>query len=341
MALLRGSDVGDPGGLFTAPIIPAIEFLRQYSDLAGSFAVGARHDAGATLLDAAFADFGASHDFLPGATARFYESNPRSAGIPSSDGIANTDGGPPVPRAPFLIRVAIELSTGENLPPSPRSFFQGRSAIATDIQEVSALATGALSSVSQEGRATGIMSTPDLRALAFPGANRGWADASQASGYFGGASLSLGSSTGPMFGALAWSETPSGAGLLTATPGADPEDVVTSAELEVLDDTALIAISPEGARQEWPASVPQVATLLTEGVSLGVTALERAVRALAEPMLDAGGAPHDVLYWMGVSSWLVAAALAGETVRRRLPQFQTTVPSLFGGPQDPLGGDHA
>jgi hypothetical protein len=214
-------------------------------------------------------------------------------------------------------------------------------ALATDVQDVTAIATGALSTVNPDVRAIGVVQTMDSRTLSISGANRGWADLSQGVGNFARAGLSLGSSLGPTVGVLAWTNSPSATTLLTASPGWDPEDVVTSAELEVLDDATLTAVSPNGIRQEWLASAPQVATLLTEGVSLGVTVLERAVGALAEPMLDAASAPHNVLYWVGVSSWVAAAALAGETLRRRFPQLQTSTLSLFGGSPDSLGGDSA
>jgi hypothetical protein len=340
MALLRGGDVGDPGRQFSVPLVPATEILPQYSDLAGSFSLGAKHDAGTAALDSAFADFGASHDFLPGGAFRFYESNPRSDWIPLSGGSA-TGESPPYFRPAFLMRLSTGASAEETPSLSFQVSFQVRSTIAADVQEVTALATGALSPGIQEGRAPGAVSTTGLRAPASPGVNRGWGDASQGSGNFGRASFLLGSSPGPAVGVLAWSDTSSGASQWTATPGVEPEDVVASAELEVVDDSTLTDVSPDGVRQEWLASAPQVATLLTEGVTLGVTTLERAVRALAEPMLDAGSAPHGVLYWVGVSSWLAAAALACESVRRRCPQLQTSAPSLLGGPPDPLGGDGA
>ena len=72
---------------------------------------------------------------------------------------------------------------------------------------------------------------------------------------------------------------------------------------------------------------------------MGVTALELGVRALAEPILDAGAPPHNVLYWVGISSSLLAGALACEAVRRRFPQFQIYELCVFGGPPDPLRGD--
>jgi hypothetical protein len=72
---------------------------------------------------------------------------------------------------------------------------------------------------------------------------------------------------------------------------------------------------------------------------MGVTALEVGVRALAEPILDAASSPHNVLYWVGISSSLLAGALACETVRRRFPQFQTYELCVFGGAPDPLPRD--
>jgi hypothetical protein len=337
MSLLRGSDGGDPGRQFAAPLIPAMEFLPHYSDLAGGFSVGARQGPGFAAMDAAFADFGAAHDFLLSAP-KFYESNVRSDLFPLSGGLDNVDGSPPISRASFLIRISTGPSAEDGSLPGFRVAFQTRAAaITTDIQDVTALPTGALSTVNPpDGRTIGVVSMTDLRALAFSGANRGWVDVSQVAGNFARTSLSLGASLGPTIGVLAWTNAPSGTSLLTASPGFDPEDVVASAELEVLDDASLTAVSPDGARREWLASAPQVATLLTEGVTLGVTALERAVGALAEPMLDAASAPHDVLYWVGVSSWVAAAALAAETVRRRFPQLQTSAPSLFGGSPDSL-----
>jgi hypothetical protein len=67
-------------------------------------------------------------------------------------------------------------------------------------------------------------------------------------------------------------------------------------------------------------TLPRAEGLLTQGVRLGVAALGDAAGALAEPLLAAEGASADVLYWLGLSSWLLAAALAGEGARRYLRQ---------------------
>jgi hypothetical protein len=71
---------------------------------------------------------------------------------------------------------------------------------------------------------------------------------------------------------------------------------------------------------EAPAPLPQAAGLLTEGVTLGATALERAVEALTEPLGSVDSGSAGALYWLGCSSWLVAAALACEAARRTLPR---------------------
>jgi len=230
----------------------------------------------------------------------------------------------------------MDIPAEEALSVASRAPVDVRTAVVSDVPDVPALVTGALPTGKQDGRAIGVVSPTDLRMPAFPGANR-WVDATQGVVSFTVAGLSLGSSLGQAVGVLAWSDSPSAASVWTATPALDPEDLATSAELELSDDAALIPDSADSLRAEWAASVPQVASLLTEGVTVGVTAIERAVLTLAEPILDAGSASHDVLYWVGVSTWFVAVALAGETLRRRFPQFQTSAPSLFGGPPDPLG----
>jgi hypothetical protein len=87
----------------------------------------------------------------------------------------------------------------------------------------------------------------------------------------------------------------------------------------------------EGAPDAGPAPLPLAAGLLTDGVRLGVTALERAVDALTEPLgrPEAGGA--DVLYWVGCSSWVVAAALACEAARRCLRRHRAGEPPRLPG----------
>jgi hypothetical protein len=67
-------------------------------------------------------------------------------------------------------------------------------------------------------------------------------------------------------------------------------------------------------------TLPRVEGLLTQGVTFGVAALERAARALTEPMQIAERGYADVLYWLGCSSWVLAAALACEGLRRCLPR---------------------
>ncbi|MCI0460532.1 MAG: hypothetical protein L0Z62_26560 [Gemmataceae bacterium] len=89
----------------------------------------------------------------------------------------------------------------------------------------------------------------------------------------------------------------------------------------------------EKVSQTEPASAPQGASLLTEGVTWGATALERAVQALVEPMLDVEGKPN-TLYWLGVSSGIVAAALACEGVRRRFGHPATQEPAFAVGSSD-------
>jgi hypothetical protein len=332
-SLLLGNDLRNSEPQLSAPATPT-EILPRYTNLTGNFEMGARH--GTVALDAVFANLGASHDFLSGGAIRLYESNPHTAWVSSSDGIPNADEGLPYSRVLFLVRVMMDPTAEETLSVSSRSPSEVRTAAVSDVQDVLALGTGALPTGNSEGRAIGVVSRNDLRMPAFPGPNRGWVDSTQGFANFTVPGLSLGSSPGQTVGVLAWSDSPSAVSVWTATPDLDPEDVVTTAEFEV-DDAASIPVSVDGVRTEWPAPVPQVASLLTEGVTVGVTAIERAVLTLAEPILDAGDAPHEVLYWLGVTSWVVAAALAGETLRRRYPQFQTSVPSLFGGPPDPLG----
>ena len=72
---------------------------------------------------------------------------------------------------------------------------------------------------------------------------------------------------------------------------------------------------------------PQGASLLTAGMTLDIARLERAIQALVAPMVEEGS--KDLFYWLGLSSWLVAAALACEAARRRLGQRPPPSPTLL------------
>jgi hypothetical protein len=89
--------------------------------------------------------------------------------------------------------------------------------------------------------------------------------------------------------------------------------------------------SADSERPAAAAPLPRAIELLAEGVTLGATALERAVQALAEPLDPAGGGLSGVLPWLGLSSWVVAAVLAGEAARRSLTRRAAPAPALPGG----------
>jgi hypothetical protein len=102
------------------------------------------------------------------------------------------------------------------------------------------------------------------------------------------------------------------------TTGADRDPAESLGGPESPENGGQLPGSRDGATADTDtAALPQVAGLLTEGVSLGVATLECAAGVLTEPLLttDAGA-----LYWLGCSSWLLAAALACEGVRRCLPR---------------------
>jgi hypothetical protein len=63
--------------------------------------------------------------------------------------------------------------------------------------------------------------------------------------------------------------------------------------------------------------VPEAAGVLSGAVSFSLTALERAVRELTQPEADVSRSGAAILYWLGLSSWLLGGAVAYEVVRRR------------------------
>jgi hypothetical protein len=85
-----------------------------------------------------------------------------------------------------------------------------------------------------------------------------------------------------------------------------------------------------------PALAPQAAGLLTDAVFSGLATLERAVQNLTEPVAGAAPSGAALLYWLGLSSWLVAGVLAWEAFRRCRV---APAPALLGGepdlPEDP------
>jgi hypothetical protein len=144
---------------------------------------------------------------------------------------------------------------------------------------------------------------------------------------------------GSAFGASAGSGTlvaaaavvrPSGTDVALAAPALVHGHVEGPAEP---DSPGNVALPPGNHDERAPdaelVALPRLEGLITEGVQLGTSALERAARALAEPMLSADAASAGVLYWLGFSSWLLAAALAGEGARRCLlrgPQNSASPP---------------
>jgi hypothetical protein len=65
------------------------------------------------------------------------------------------------------------------------------------------------------------------------------------------------------------------------------------------------------------ASSPESAGLLTAGLPGDLAALERAIRALAGPPSEAGARGWVLLRWLGLSTWLLGAALAYALARGR------------------------
>jgi hypothetical protein len=90
-----------------------------------------------------------------------------------------------------------------------------------------------------------------------------------------------------------------------------------------------------GPRAEPPPS-PLRAGLLTEGVTIDLAALGRAISGLVEPTQDGRGGASGTLAWLGLSSWLVAAALACEGARRAWARRAAANPALALRPHDPL-----
>jgi hypothetical protein len=88
-----------------------------------------------------------------------------------------------------------------------------------------------------------------------------------------------------------------------------------------------------------PLPFPQGAGLLTECVTLDITDPKGSVQALVTPMLEVRG--KDPLYWLGVASWLLAAALACEAARRRFRHPLTNLPFLPLLPSNCLPKEHS
>ena len=330
-ASLKQSESSDSGGQF----VPAIEFPLSGSDRGAIFSVGAVDAVNNAALDAAFTNFGERPDLLSLLDIRLYGIRSRDFSPSGSEFANNAEEGPTFVRDFFLMRAETALSAEGSSSPLARAYFGARGAMASDFQELAAFTSGTVSMGTQEGR----IPVVELKTFVFVGTSRGWIDSSQGLSNFGWQGLSLGSSAGPTAGTLASFNVAYRGSPFLATVDWAPADVVTSDDPELPEDTSLALASLNTIRQEWSTWAPQVAPLLTEGVSMGVTALELGMRALAEPILDATGPPHNVLYWVGISSWLLAGALACEAVRRRLPQLQTYELSVFGGPPDPLRGD--
>jgi hypothetical protein len=110
---------------------------------------------------------------------------------------------------------------------------------------------------------------------------------------------------------LALPRSPGGGG------AAGGDDVASPGPSEPPKYGAMLPGGPgESAADTRAIALPPPKGLLVEGVTVGAAAAERAVQALAEPILAAGDGPADLLYWAGLSSWVAAAALACEGARR-------------------------
>ncbi|HEX5271363.1 MAG TPA: hypothetical protein VFW33_12780 [Gemmataceae bacterium] len=82
--------------------------------------------------------------------------------------------------------------------------------------------------------------------------------------------------------------------------------------------------------QALAASLPLAQGLLAEGATVAVGAVERAVEALTDPLRAVEGGSAGLLYWVGCSSWVAAAALACEGARRAWRRR----PALAAAPSD-------
>jgi hypothetical protein len=93
-------------------------------------------------------------------------------------------------------------------------------------------------------------------------------------------------------------------------PGPSPEERTDGAE-------RVLHPGPKTSEGEEFVATPEAAGLLANALSVGLTAVERAVRDLTEPQAEAYRSGAAILYWFGLSSWLLGGALAYEVVRRR------------------------
>jgi hypothetical protein len=101
------------------------------------------------------------------------------------------------------------------------------------------------------------------------------------------------------------------------------EDNEGAADVPIADEAAppwpqngLLLPGGPGVPEALAASLPAARGLLAEGATCAVSAVGRAVEALAEPLRTEAGGTAGLLYWVGFSSWVVAAALACEGARR-------------------------
>jgi hypothetical protein len=99
---------------------------------------------------------------------------------------------------------------------------------------------------------------------------------------------------------------------------------------QVLSGTGFPVLTGQVRRTVLPDALPlpQAMSLLVESVDLGITVLERTVGTLVEPMVEAQTQSPDFLYWLGVSSWLLAATLAAERVRHHRKRQAMHCPAL-------------
>ena len=71
---------------------------------------------------------------------------------------------------------------------------------------------------------------------------------------------------------------------------------------------------------EGATLIPQTIDLLAEHVSIGLTALENAIRAFLDSTGESDLGASDLGNWLGLSTWVVATALALDVMRRRREQ---------------------
>jgi hypothetical protein len=106
--------------------------------------------------------------------------------------------------------------------------------------------------------------------------------------------------------------------------------------LEELDFPPALANPDRGDAHLDAYFSPQTANLFVGNVAQSVRAMDQAVREFLEPLRDGPGRLTVSLYWLGGTSWLLAAALACEGARRYLARRPGLDPALTITNSDPF-----